>query len=388
MNKTRLNDIFPQAGISRNGVFAHLYNALSNEQRPAWLTDVSAALQLDRVFSGRYGRQIISPFLEQYLIDGMITENDAQMMATDCYNIHAVQWNRKYNLLSLEYNPIANYDMTETENTESETSGATSSDTTGGGYSQTSNSATGTITETIGESGQRKLETLKEGAETDTLTKAGTETHETLYQGERRLQLDKIGAERTIESWNASQRVTTSESGTETEKRDVYAFNSTDYDNANKTEKSFAGRETEVTTTLPEHTTETAQRDRSDTTKETFNGRKDTVTDSYANRTDSNVKSFNARKDTETESYTDRQTLRTTDDSGHTATQRYDNHLTDSVSGEHSESGNVTRTLTRRGNIGVTTTQQMAKSEIALWQWNFYYDVMSDLRKDLTTGAY
>ena len=35
------------------------------------------------------------------------------------------------------------------------------------------------------------------------------------------------------------------------------------------------------------------------------------------------------------------------------------------------------RTLTRSGNIGVTTSQQMAESDIQLWRWNFFYEVFS-----------
>ena len=36
----------------------------------------------------------------------------------------------------------------------------------------------------------------------------------------------------------------------------------------------------------------------------------------------------------------------------------------------------VNRTLTRSGNIGVTTSQQMIQSEIELWQWNFFKNVI------------
>lgn len=37
------------------------------------------------------------------------------------------------------------------------------------------------------------------------------------------------------------------------------------------------------------------------------------------------------------------------------------------------------RKLTRSGNIGVTTSQQMLQSEIDLRQWNFYNDLMNDI---------
>ena len=47
-----------------------------------------------------------------------------------------------------------------------------------------------------------------------------------------------------------------------------------------------------------------------------------------------------------------------------------------------------TRELERSGNIGVTTTQQMIESEIALWQWNFYKSVFADVDDILTSKYY
>lgn len=388
MNKTkiRLNKIFPQAGLSGNGPFAYMYNAI--QQRPEWLSNLETALQLDRVFMGRFGRQIISPLLEQYLIDGEMTAQAAQMLSGDIYAIHAEQWKRKYALLSLEYNPISNYDMTETESVSAEKSGETSQESTDGGYTETTQSATGTISDTVTESGSATRDKVYAGTETETLVKSGTETRETAYTGTKTNVLERVGAERTIESWASNQTATTTESGTETEERSVYGFNSDSDEPANRTERSFDGRQTSTVTTLPEHTTETAQRDRNDTQRETFTDRRDTETDTFNGRTDTNTKGFSGRTDTETESFNNRQTQKITDDSGHRTTERTDNNLTESVSGTQSETATTSRTLERSGNIGVTTSQQMAQSEIALWQWNFYYDVFADVRRELTIGGY
>lgn len=53
---------------------------------------------------------------------------------------------------------------------------------------------------------------------------------------------------------------------------------------------------------------------------------------------------------------------------------------------EEKESG--TRSLTRSGNIGVTTSQQMLESEIALWEWNFIESVFSDIDTVLALPIY
>lgn len=49
---------------------------------------------------------------------------------------------------------------------------------------------------------------------------------------------------------------------------------------------------------------------------------------------------------------------------------------------------NTTHELSRSGNIGVTTSQQMIESEIALWQWNFFEQVYKDIDKILTISIY
>ena len=63
---------------------------------------------------------------------------------------------------------------------------------------------------------------------------------------------------------------------------------------------------------------------------------------------------------------------------------RTDN-LTDANEGTKEE----TRTLTRSGNIGVTTSQQMIESQRQLWLWNFFYNVVfPDINKVLTIATY
>ena len=124
-----------------------MYNALS--ARPEWLADMETALRLDRAFFGKYGRQVISSMTEQYLIDGEMTAQGAEMLSHDIYALHSVQWNRKYALLSLQYNPISNYDMRETESVSGTKSGQTTGQTTSGGYTENLKTATGTITDTF-----------------------------------------------------------------------------------------------------------------------------------------------------------------------------------------------------------------------------------------------
>lgn len=69
------------------------------------------------------------------------------------------------------------------------------------------------------------------------------------------------------------------------------------------------------------------------------------------------------------------------DDNTHT----YD--LTDADTGSDTQSHSYE--LTRSGNIGVTTSQQMIESERSLWMWKYFYDVVfPDVDKMLTISVY
>ncbi len=62
---------------------------------------------------------------------------------------------------------------------------------------------------------------------------------------------------------------------------------------------------------------------------------------------------------------------------------------TQAVADGGSDSGSTKHTLTRHGNIGVTTSQQMIESERAMWIWNFFHDtVFRDLDTTLTLNIY
>ena len=71
----------------------------------------------------------------------------------------------------------------------------------------------------------------------------------------------------------------------------------------------------------------------------------------------------------------------------------YDLTDTDSGTKKYEDEGTDTHTrnytLTRKGNIGVTTSQQMIQSQRELWIWNFFRDVVfPDLDRYLTLAVY
>lgn len=80
-------------------------------------------------------------------------------------------------------------------------------------------------------------------------------------------------------------------------------------------------------------------------------------------------------------------TMSGTDELEYDITETDSGTVTDVQSGEDTSTRNYH--LERSGNIGVTTSQQMIESEINLWKWNFFLDVVfPDVDKVLTSPIY
>lgn len=261
----RLDDVFPD-GITGSGIFT----ALQSLDVP-W-QDENINTELDLMYHGNHGQRIISPLLRKMLnSDNELTTENTGKLASAIFNIYNLKWTKLYNTLSLEYNPISNYDMEEHE---------------------TPAEITRTIT---------PAET------TETITPA--ETTETIKPPETSVDIKPA---KTI-----------------TENQ-VSAFNSSDY--VDDIKSIVAGDSTDK------------------------GSEKLTVDVSGTNELD-------------------------VDTAG-------SNKLEVDTAGSEVITVQNERTLTRSGNIGVTTSQQMIQSERDLWQWNFFESVFNDLDDVLTLSIY
>lgn len=109
METFTLNSVYPE-WITK-GIFSYL-NALE----VPWKNDVSGN-QLDIIYHGsRSGNKIIGSLIENYLDNNTVSDDNKIIIAQAIYTIYIKNWNALYKTLSLEYNPIENYSMTETEN--------------------------------------------------------------------------------------------------------------------------------------------------------------------------------------------------------------------------------------------------------------------------------
>ena len=222
------------------------------------------------------GNKITSPLIDSFIDETTheISTTNIQEIADIIYSLFGQTWARMWAVYNAEYNPINNYDMTETFEETRETE-----------YGKTQ-TRTDELTET----------------RTDELTETRT---------------DNLTEERTddlTQLETPAQTKTTSES--------VYGFNSSDASPSREVSEQNGG--------------------------------------TYTRDNDGTVTTENTG--TQTVDNTGTQTV------DNTGTQTLEDSGTDTVETGH--------TLTRLGNIGVTTSQQMLQSEIDLWQWNFFNSVV------------
>lgn len=227
----KINELFTD--YINNGIFTFL-----NVLDVPWKTlDISK--QLNMVYHGNHsGNKESSPLLDSLLVENVLADNDKTLIAMSIFSIFSVKWQKLYSTLSLEYKPIENYNMEETEKIV--------------GNTENTDKVNGTVNTSVNN------------------------------------------------KQNSSSNKTSS----------LYGFNSA----------------TDV------------------------NSDKDNVTDDS-----------------------------TTNETGETKEVRDRTNMNNSKED---------RTLTRHGNIGVTTSQQMIQSEIQLWQWTFFNDVFKDIDTILTIQTY
>lgn len=119
----------------------------------------------------------------------------------------------------------------------------------------------------------------------------------------------------------------------------------------------------------------------------------ETNTPNLTNATDNAVYGFNSAnavptgESSMTSTGTNTTTRTGTDTMQYNTTDADTGTQTDADTGSDTHTRNYT--LTRSGNVGVTTSQQMLLSERDLWKWNFYNDIVfPDIDRVLTINIY
>lgn len=246
---------------------------LSDFSVPWRNADISTTF-LDMGYYSRSAQKIAAPIVIDISDDSQPLDTEQRtQLAGIVFTLFNRKWERFWNVLNVEYNPISNYDMTETESIEIDVSDT--------------HQNTGTVTNVTD----------------DVMRETGTVTN--------------------VSDNDSTQTGTVTDNGVNSVESGIFGFNSSDSVGANTSDGTVSNTRTDNLASTDD-TTET--------------------------RTDNLTKDRDV-SDTETR------------------------NLSDVLTGNR----DTERTLTRSGNIGVTTSQQMIESELELWQWNFFKSVYEDI---------
>lgn len=321
-----------------NGIFSSFTNV-------PWRSDEAPALNV--LYLSRSGDKYIAPIVRLMLdSSGKLTPANMGKLAGYLETMYSQNWQKLYATLNFEYDPISNYDMTESSEDSRQVNETTEdANTTSVEYNE---SLTGDNTQT------RDLKT------TDTGTVATTDDTETSGTND----LTKGGSVKDDTSKTVNTTNNTTENTTNSGSDNVFGYNSTSA--VPSTSTSDTG---ETTTNTTGENTETG----SSTT--TYNTTDTTTTSETVNKSVDETRNLS---NTDTGTIT---TESTDTKSGTSDTKNTGNSTKTSTDTN-------THTLTRKGNIGVTTSQQMIQSERDLWAFQFYDRVFSDIDKLLTIPVY
>ena len=397
MNRTepkRLNDVFPD-WLTGGGIFSTL------QSFPVPWKDENISGALDLEYHGNVsGEKIISPLVQKVRVGDTLTETEKTMLATSILAVCGVNWGKQWETLSLVYNPIENYRMTErmtddetvfdygksTTRTDNLTHRKTGTETETPDLTDTrtdnlTHGKTGTETVTVDETDTRtdNLSHRKTGTETADIDETDTRT-DNLTHG-------KTGTETRTDNLTdtTTPNLTTNTANT------VHGFNSA----AGVPSGEQVGTET-GTNTVTHTGTEQKQYNLSETDTGTQTTAKDGTNETTFNTTEQDTGTQTTVKDGENETTFDTTETDTgTQTTTRTGETEMEYNLSEQDTGTQTllDGGQDTHTrnyeLTRSGNIGVTTSQQMIESERALWIWNFFRDVVfPDIDRVLTIQVY
>lgn len=347
--RRRLIDIEPL--YSTQGIFTYL-NLVAGIP---WSTPANA---LNMVYYGNHSGQKSASPMTRSLADlntsGTLAAADEQTLAGVAASIYLENWKREYATMAVQYDPIENYNMEETETPAATTRTRTPAETT-----DTHRPAETTVTSTPPETTQTNTpaETTQTTTPAETtVTTTPAETTQTTTPAETTV--TETPAETSVSGSNESG-IFGANSSTAVDSDTLSA--STHY---TTDEAGTVKTETDTAETVKMET------DAAETVKTETDAAGTVKTETDAAGT---LKTETDTAGTEVTTVQTAETVVRTTQSAETESLEVDGD----------------RYLARHGNIGVTTTQQMLTSEREVWTWNFFYDIVfRDLDNLLTLKVY
>lgn len=358
MRKQKLIEVFEDPFTS--GIFSSLQML-----NVPWKCEEIAS-ELDLAFMTSYGGRIPSP-LVNHLKDpttDKLTPAKQKLLASTCFHLNRENWAREYATLFFDYDPIQNYSMIEKHTgTDTETDTPDDWATT---ETQTPSNWKETRSEGVGQDGYSETQTQTptnwkesrtEGVGQDGYSETETQTP-TNWKESRTEGVGQDGYSETETQTPTNWKETTSGLQADNEadaSNSVYAFNSASPVKVSESESKVSSKSDVERTGTYE-------------TKLEIDGSKEIETERTG--TYETKKEIEGSREIETE-----------------RTGTYETKTEQSGTMERKTEYNTE--LTRSGNIGVTTSQQMIESERNLYLWNFFQNIVfKDLAKMMTLSIY
>lgn len=415
-------------------LFSPIQGFISLMNNLPWGNNISS-FDLDIELFSRCNNKTASPLVELFIKDGSISLEDKRTIANVIANKHRNEWQRWYDVALSQYIAYENYNMIEEGTDTTTNTGSNVLSRTGQEVNNKTGNNTGTVNNTINQTSATKSNnvisndydvsdarnvdlrdnnnTTNSGSDTNTTKYNSTQTHggenndKLVSNNIHNTEDSKKGTETT--EHKGSDKTALAGDNTIASSKKIYAFGSTS-----------ASPESEEKTVDSKNTTETKTLDTSDKTthnttdiiSETTKNN-ETTTHTF-NETDKKTgedsqKTAYGKVEESTATHTGTDTLHKT--GTETTTDKKDETVTDSGTNTQTSSNNLTETntlnlntnetttlnttnnlkhiLTRHGNIGVTTNQQMLQSEIDLWKnFNLIDSVLLTIMHELTLPIY
>ena len=319
-----------------------IMNVLTTNFNVPWKNSIDGTiLDLD-YYGNRSGNKVVSPLVEKLVTEEGLSDAAMLRLATLIYNKYGEGWERTALALAEEYNPIHNYDGTETsEDTETITGSRENSVTRG---------ESTTNTGTVGVSATRQNTGTQTNAQTGTDT-----TTETLNNTETITHGKSISD--TITHGKTNNSV---EYGKKSTENKVYGFNSNSAVNSSESDETVGGNS--AGQGYHNNTTEGG-------TTQDVNTESGTTSTAHGGTITTGLQ--HGLTDTRTDNLSETNNETTTNN----LTQRVDGSETGSE--DTTTERTLTHTMTKGGNLGVTTTQQMLTQEMDFRQiYNIFNTVV------------
>ena len=352
INLNKMIDVYSNYPTD-GGVFSPMSNA-------PW-ADTMSGTNLDILYlDGHSGERYCSNFINHRLNDSDVLSSDNRtLIANILWAMFGIQWTRLWATMKpLDYDPLTNYKMQETaegEESSTRTPDLTKGDT---GTVQTTGQDKRTPNLTKGDTGT--VQTTGQDKRTPDITKGDTGTVQTTGQDTRTPNLTR----------NGTGTVNDEGSGTNKNQNGIWGFNSSESVPSDMSDGRVTNNNT-TTRNLTDTETGTETTDRTNT---------DTYNRSYTETGTDTTERTNT--DTYNRSYTETGT----DTTDRTNTDTYNRSYTET--GTDTTSGTSSRKLTRTGNIGTNTFQNLLQQERNIWMYDFFEQVFKDVDSVLTIPIY